>query len=133
MRPPLETIERAADVLLAASNPVILVGSRVTEADAVGELVTKQTAILQSAARLLKPGGRLVYATCSVLPAENESIAEAFSAAHGEFSPLPVAEILSNLKVPDAAGLATSDGRFLRLWPHRHGTDGFFAAAWVKN
>ena len=60
---------------------------------AVEELVAKQTAILQSAARLLKPGGRLVYATCSVLPQENEGIAEAFTAANREFTPLVVGAI----------------------------------------
>ena len=101
----------------------------------VAELTAKQTAILQSAARLLKPGGRLVYATCSVLPAENEAIAQAFSGANREFSPLPVAEILSNLKVEGAASLCSgpdSGGEHLRLWPHKHGTDGFFAAVWTK-
>ena len=101
----------------------------------VAELTAKQTAILQSAARLLKPGGRLVYATCSVLPAENEAIAQAFSEANREFSPLPVAEILSNLKVEGAASLCSgpeSGGEHLRLWPHKHGTDGFFAAVWIK-
>ncbi|MEO6972263.1 MAG: RsmB/NOP family class I SAM-dependent RNA methyltransferase, partial [Rhodoferax sp.] len=65
----------------------------------VEELVVKQTAILQSAARLLKPGGRLVYATCSVLPQENEAIAQAFSAANSEFTPVAVGELLSHLKV----------------------------------
>ncbi|MBX3657220.1 MAG: RsmB/NOP family class I SAM-dependent RNA methyltransferase [Ramlibacter sp.] len=102
---------------------------------AVEELVAKQTAILQSAARLLKPGGRLVYATCSVLPQENEAIAQAFSAANREFSPLAVGEILSNLKVEAAASLCsggTSGADYLRLWPHQHATDGFFAAVWVK-
>ncbi|MCJ0765262.1 RsmB/NOP family class I SAM-dependent RNA methyltransferase [Variovorax terrae] len=101
----------------------------------VQELTLKQAAILQSAARLLKPGGRLVYATCSVLPQENEAIAQAFTEAHREFSPLPVGEILSNLKVEGAAGLCAgpqTGAEYLRLWPHRHGTDGFFAAAWVK-
>ncbi len=99
---------------------------------AVAELVAKQTAILASAARLLKPGGRLVYATCSVLPQENEEIAEAFSAAHSDFVPLPLAPELTRLKVDAAHSLCTADGRFLRLWPHRHETDGFFAAAWVR-
>ncbi|MDP3759072.1 MAG: RsmB/NOP family class I SAM-dependent RNA methyltransferase [Ramlibacter sp.] len=102
----------------------------------VQEMTAKQAAILQSAARLLKPGGRLVYATCSLLPAENEEIALAFSQAHGEFTPLPAAELLSNLKVEGAASLCSGGadgGMFLRLWPHRHRTDGFFAASWVKN
>ncbi len=98
----------------------------------VAELNAKQTAILESAARLVKSGGRLVYATCSVLQEENEAIAEAFSAKHPNFVPLSVAETLEALKVPHAASLCTTNGTsYLRLWPHIHGTDGFFAAAWV--
>ena len=99
---------------------------------AVGELVAKQTAILDSAARLVKPGGRLVYATCSVLPQENEGVAQAFSQAHPDFVPLNVAEELTHLKVDGAADLCAGEGMYLRLWPHRHGTDGFFAAVWVR-
>jgi 16S rRNA (cytosine967-C5)-methyltransferase len=102
----------------------------------VQEMTVKQAAILQSASRLLKPGGRLVYATCSLLPQENEEIALAFSQANREFSPLPAVEALSNLKVEGATGLCSGGeggGDFLRLWPHRHATDGFFAALWVKN
>jgi 16S rRNA (cytosine967-C5)-methyltransferase len=97
----------------------------------VAELSVKQTAILTSAARLLKPGGRLVYATCSLLPEENEQIAKAFSLAHPNFKPLPVQDLLADLEVDQAASLCTPDGLYLRLWPHRHATDGFFAAAWV--
>jgi 16S rRNA (cytosine967-C5)-methyltransferase len=91
---------------------------------------------LQSASRLLKPGGRLVYATCSLLPQENEAIAQAFSAANNDFTPLEVRDILTHLKVEGASDLCSglvSGGEFLRLWPHRHGTDGFFAAVWQKN
>jgi 16S rRNA (cytosine967-C5)-methyltransferase len=102
---------------------------------AVAEMVVKQGAILASAARLLKPGGRLVYATCSVLPQENEEIAQAFGVAHPDFTAEPVADILDSVKLP-AAGLTIGgeDGRlYLRLWPHRHQTDGFFAAAWRKS
>ncbi len=98
---------------------------------AVQELTEKQTSILASAARLVKSGGRLVYATCSVLPEENEAIAQAFSAAHPNFLPLSVAETLTELKVINAASLCTTDGMYLRLWPHLHATDGFFAAVWV--
>ena len=102
---------------------------------AVDEMTVKQTAILQSAARLLKPGGRLVYATCSVLPQENEAIALAFSEANPDFVPLDVGEVLVGLKVENAANLCSggdNQQRFLRLWPHRHQTDGFFAAVWQR-
>jgi 16S rRNA (cytosine967-C5)-methyltransferase len=98
---------------------------------AVQELTEKQTSILASAARLVKSGGRLVYATCSVLPEENEAIAKAFSAAHPNFLPLSAADTLNELKVANAASLCTTDGLYLRLWPHLHATDGFFAAVWV--
>lgn len=102
---------------------------------AVQEMTAKQAAILQSAARLLKPGGRLVYATCSILPQENEAIVQAFSQANPEFKPLAIGEILAQLKVHGAATLCSGGEQgqqYLRLWPHRHGTDGFFAAAWTR-
>lgn len=89
-----------------------------------------QQRILTSAARLLKPGGRLVYATCSLLPQENEAVAEAFDQAHPDFVAQPVAALLPGA---DAGRLCQGvDGRFLRLWPHRHATDGFFAAVWQR-
>jgi 16S rRNA (cytosine967-C5)-methyltransferase len=101
----------------------------------VDELTAKQTAILQSAARLVKSGGRLVYATCSVLPEENEAIAEAFGAANPDFVLQEAGDLLDGLKVEDAGRLCAGgeDGRrYLRLWPHRHATDGFFAAVWNR-
>ena len=102
---------------------------------AVEELTAKQAAILQSASRLVKSGGRLIYATCSVLPEENEAIAEAFGAAHPDFEPQDAGELLAALKVDGAPGLCSggeSGSRYLRLWPHRHDTDGFFAAVWKR-
>jgi 16S rRNA (cytosine967-C5)-methyltransferase len=104
--------------------------------EAVKEMNAKQSAILEAAAKLLKPGGRLVYATCSVLPAENEDIAAAFTATHANFQPLAAGEVLTRLKVEGAVSLCSGGEQgqqYLRLWPHRHGTDGFFAATWVKN
>ena len=101
----------------------------------VEELTAKQTAILQSSARLVKSGGRLVYATCSVLPEENEAIAAAFGAANPDFLPQDAADLLDGLKVDEATRLCAGgdDGRrYLRLWPHRHATDGFFAAVWNR-
>ncbi len=97
---------------------------------AVAELQAKQRAILASAARLVKPGGRLVYATCSLLEAENEVIADEFSAAHPAFKRLDAAEALTKAQVDGAEALV--DNGALRLWPHRHATDGFFAVAWER-
>ncbi|MFN4117184.1 RsmB/NOP family class I SAM-dependent RNA methyltransferase [Acidovorax sp.] len=102
---------------------------------AVQELTAKQSAILASAARLLKAGGRLVYATCSILPEENEAIAEAFSAAHPDFELQDAGQLLAQLKVDGAQALCSggeSGTGYLRLWPHLHQTDGFFAAVWTR-
>ncbi|MDL2338684.1 MAG: RsmB/NOP family class I SAM-dependent RNA methyltransferase [Pseudomonadota bacterium] len=97
----------------------------------VEELRAKQAAILSSAARLVKPGGRLVYATCSLLQAENEDIAAAFSAEHSrDFKPVAAEAVLSEAHVDQSGTLVR--GPYLRLWPHRHATDGFFAAVWQR-
>jgi 16S rRNA (cytosine967-C5)-methyltransferase len=96
----------------------------------VEELRAKQAAILASAARLLKPGGRLVYATCSLLATENEDVAADFTAAHPEFALLPAAQALERARIAQAGELVQGDA--LRLWPHRHGTDGFFAVLWER-
>ena len=97
---------------------------------AIAELVAKQTAILQSASRLLKPGGRLAYATCSILQEENEGIAENFSKSNEQFELLEIKPLLTQLGVEHAEKLCK--GPYLRLWPHQHQTDGFFAAVWQK-
>ena len=93
----------------------------------VAELNAKQAAILASAARLLKPGGRLVYATCSVLHEENQAVVEAFLAAHPEFALLPAGEVLRQQHV------ALEMGDYLQLSPQLHDTDGFFAAVLERN
>jgi 16S rRNA (cytosine967-C5)-methyltransferase len=94
--------------------------------EAIAELARKQAGILESAARLVKPGGRLIYATCSVLREENEEVVESFAARHPEFSELSCADLLRSQRI------ALDCGARLRLWPHMHGTDGFFAAAFTK-
>ena len=93
---------------------------------AIDELAQKQSRILESAATLVKPGGRLVYATCSILRAENEAVAQEFLAKHPQFSALSCTELLAAQRIPLDAGAQ------LRLWPHLHGTDGFFAAAFER-
>ncbi|MBE7418973.1 MAG: RsmB/NOP family class I SAM-dependent RNA methyltransferase [Ideonella sp.] len=97
---------------------------------AIAQMRQRQEAILASAARLLKPGGRLVYATCSLLAVENEQVTRAFEGAHPSFEALPAQAALAAAHVERAAELV--EGPYLKLWPHRHGTDGFFAAAWRR-
>ncbi len=92
----------------------------------LGELVQRQASILASAARLLKPGGRLVYATCSLLREENDAIVDAFLAAHPEFQEESASAVLAAQKI----NLDT--GTRLRLTPLEHGTDGFFAAVLTR-
>ena len=84
-----------------------------------------QAAILASAAQLLTPGGRLVYATCSLLADENEHIVEAFLEKHAQYSLMPVKDAL-----PKKVGIDAGD--YLQLLPHVHNTDGFFAAVIVR-
>jgi len=87
-------------------------------------LAAVQDSILDSACRLVKPGGRLVYATCSLLPEENEARLEAFLGRHAEFRPVPVEQAWRDAGL----GEAPAAGRDLRLTPARHGTDAFYVA-----
>ncbi|MEW6689932.1 MAG: RsmB/NOP family class I SAM-dependent RNA methyltransferase, partial [Pseudomonadota bacterium] len=96
------------------------------DARAVSELAAKQLRILRAASRLVKPGGRLVYATCSILQEENEAVIEEFAKESSGFEPLSCEEILERQRI------ALSCGRYLHLWPHRHGTDAFFAAVFER-
>jgi 16S rRNA (cytosine967-C5)-methyltransferase len=95
------------------------------------DLGARQRAILAAAALLLKPGGRLVYATCSPIYEEDEAVALQFDADHStSFIRLPAADLLGRAQVQQVDSLVS--GNDLRLWTHRHGTDGFFAAAWER-
>jgi 16S rRNA (cytosine967-C5)-methyltransferase len=97
----------------------------------LAELVPKQAAILDAAAKLVKPGGGLIYATCSVLPAENEKQVEAFLGTHPEFSAVPVRDLWQDV-IGTEPPASLGQGPYLRLSPLQHGTDGFFAAALVR-
>ena len=92
-----------------------------TETD-LAELVVRQAEILAAAARLVRPGGRLVYATCSVLAEENEAQVEGFLGRQPEFTVVP----------PREMGLAFGGESAVTLTPRRHGTDGFFVAVLEK-
>ena len=88
----------------------------------IAEMSTKQAVILDAAATLVKPGGRLVYATCSLLEAENEEVVRSFLAGHPEFVTCSAQEVLAT------QGIMIDCGERLRLLPHRHETDAFYAA-----
>lgn len=94
--------------------------------ESVAELTRKQAGILTAAARMVKPGGRVVYATCSLLHDENEAIVEAFLAANPAFALVDCDSVFEQQKI------ALRTGKYLRLTPHQHGTDGFFAAVMVR-
>jgi 16S rRNA (cytosine967-C5)-methyltransferase len=90
--------------------------------EGVAELTEKQAAILDGAARLVKFGGRLVYATCSLLDEENDGIVQGFLATHPDFELVPMHKVLAEQRIP------LEMGDYLKMLPHKHGTDGFFAA-----
>lgn len=99
---------------------------RLTEA-LLAEHVAKQHVLIERFSKLVKPGGRLVYGTCSLLRDENEAVIEAFLAKHPEFSVADAAKWLG----AEVAAKTTTNG-MLRLFPHRHDTDGFFGAVLVR-
>lgn len=83
--------------------------------EAIAGFAASQREVLRRAAGCVRPGGLLVYATCTLTTEENEGVAEGFEREHSGWSPSPLA-----------------DGGPLRLLPHVHGTDGFFACAWRR-
>jgi 16S rRNA (cytosine967-C5)-methyltransferase len=91
--------------------------------EGLAELNAKQRSILAAAASLVKPGGRLVYGTCSLLSEENEDIVREFLASHADFHLVPAGEVLKRQGIT-----ISGTGEYLRLYPHIHDTDGFFAA-----
>ena len=103
-------------------------------AEALARLPAEQLEILKLAARLCAPGGYLIYATCTVLRAENEAVVAEFLKQSPQFSLTPARNLLENaLPVKAAARITDAAGQFLKLLPHRHDTDGFFAAALFRS
>ena len=94
---------------------------------AIEEMAARQQAILAAAAKLLRPGGRLVYATCSLLDEENDAVVNAFLAAHPDFVSVSAGELLAQQGI-HAPGI----GERLRLSTLLHNTDGFFAAVFTR-
>ena len=90
----------------------------------------RQRAILEAWGPRVKPGGRLVYGTCTVHPDENEGVVQSFLQDHAGFRLADAAEALREQGL-GPEGLVDGSG-FLRLWPHRHGTEGFFGAVLAR-
>jgi 16S rRNA (cytosine967-C5)-methyltransferase len=99
---------------------------RLTEA-LLAEHVQRQKTLLERFSKLVKPGGRLIYGTCSLLSEENEEVVQDFLEKHPDFSLAPAATWLG-----EELAEKTTRGGMLRLFPHRHGTDGFFGAVLVR-
>ncbi len=113
----LGTVRRAPDIKLHATPELVEL------------MIAKQRTVLATAARLVAPGGRIVYATCSILPRENTAIVDDFLADNAAFRLLPLGPLLDSIGGSTDGIKAAVDGRAtLSLAPHVHGTDGFFAA-----
>jgi 16S rRNA (cytosine967-C5)-methyltransferase len=126
--PALDPIRGRADAVLVDA-PCSGIGAlrrnpearwRLREAD-LASFASRQREILTSARALLAPGGRLVYATCTLLAAENAEVVSAVAAAQPELRRVALVDVLG------ARARALGDGRTLTVAPHTHGTDGFFA------
>jgi 16S rRNA (cytosine967-C5)-methyltransferase len=105
--------------------------------ESIARLATLQGEILGRAATLVKPGGRLAYATCSVFAAENDAVEQAFAAAQPAFSPVAIVKATQTPDLTEPARLRLAelagDGHTLQLTPRRSGTDGFFLALFERS
>jgi 16S rRNA (cytosine967-C5)-methyltransferase len=93
----------------------------------------EQAAVLDRAARLVKPGGRIVYITCSILPEENDDALSAFMENHAGFKPVPLDRALDEAQLGHLKNVVRTTAHGLQLTPHKTGTDGFYIAILVRN
>ncbi len=100
---------------------------------ALAQRTNDQDRILAQAAKLVKPGGRLIYATCSLLPQENRERTWDFQSAHPEFRQVPAEQVWAEGVGAQAGDAAPVDGYDLTLTPARHGTDGFYVAVFERH
>ncbi len=99
---------------------------------ALEQRIADQDRTLEQAARFAKPGGRMLYVTCSVLREENEDRLAAFLAAHPEFQSVPAQDMAARAELPRLADFASRFGAGLRLTPLTSETDGFFVAMLLR-
>jgi 16S rRNA (cytosine967-C5)-methyltransferase len=108
---------------------------RLTQAE-LARLNAVQAEVLAQAAALVRPGGRLAYVTCSVLPSENAEVVAAFAASHPDFRPVPIAQAAASAPLTDLGRQRLADlasgGHTVQLTPRRTGTDGFFIALFER-
>ncbi len=138
--PPLDDLQGRCDLVLVDA-PCTGTGTWRRNPDAkwrvrpgaLEQRVAEQDAVLAQAARFVKPGGRLVYVTCSLLAEENEARVTAFLAAHPGFAPQAPGAMAEAAGLPALAGCADGGGLGLRLTPLRTGTDGFFVSGLLRS
>ncbi len=95
----------------------------------LSELMALQDQLLAEGASFVRPGGRLVYATCSLLPCENDDRVAQFLARHAEFSAIPAATVWREVAAADSPpGMA----EFFKATPRTAGMDGFFTAIFQR-
>ncbi len=99
-------------------------------ADDLAHFVRVQAEILEQAALYVKPGGLLLYATCSIYPPENQEQVARFTAQHPKFAPIDLAAVCARTLTQIPEGVT---GSMLQLSPHLHQTDGFFVALWRRD
>ena len=104
---------------------------RLTE-DRLAELMASQDDVLANAAKLVKPGGRMIYATCSMLREENEDRLNAFLSAHPDFQVVPIQTVWAETIPETPCPEMQAESPYLRLTPRGHWTDGFFVGVLAR-